>query len=183
MYRRLGVWVCPCGSTPETGRSISVSSSFSFRACRASGRGEAACGRQGGDSSLAGASNSEFCLVAFSSCLFFVRRRVGSNDFCSNIDASEASFCAQAAGFQDSARVFFIFWRYTRGFYVFFMRFCSRDARPMLVLLRFPCFFFGIFCAFWTKPRELWACFSTLFCIFLWFWAYSRIFWVVFWNV
>ena len=71
--------VRPCGIPPETGRSISISSSFSFRVVRASGRGEAAGGREGGDSPLAGASNSEFRLVPF---------------------ARVPLFCAQARGFQ-----------------------------------------------------------------------------------
>ena len=68
----------PLWQSPETGRSISVSSSFSFRVVRESGRGEAAGGREGGDSPLAGAWNSEFRGVA--------RRFV-------------AIFCAQARGF------------------------------------------------------------------------------------
>ena len=45
----------------------------------------------------------------FGFVLIFVRRRVGSNDFCSKIDASEASSCSQARGFQDSPHSFSLF--------------------------------------------------------------------------
>ena len=47
-----------------------------------------------------------FLLVGW---LFFVRRRLGFKDFCSQIDGSEARFCAQARGFQDSVAVFLYF--------------------------------------------------------------------------
>ena len=60
-------------------REIDFGFVFVFVSCRASGRGEAAGGREGGDSPLAGASNSEFRLVFFRFVAFF---------------------CAQARGFQ-----------------------------------------------------------------------------------
>ena len=59
-------------------REIDFGFVFVFVSCRASGLGEAAGGREGGDSPLAGASNSEFRRVVF---------------------AWVPLFCAQACGF------------------------------------------------------------------------------------
>ena len=102
----------PLWQPPETGRSISISSSFSFRVVRACERAGEAKLRVGVREVILlslGLRTRSFVGLFFAVCLFFVRRRVGSKDFCTKIDASEASFCAQAAGFQDSGTSFLYF--------------------------------------------------------------------------
>ena len=97
----------PLWQSPETGRSISISSSFSFRVVRA-GEAKLRVGVREVILLSLGLRTRSFVGFVLGLCLFFVRRRVGSKDFCTKIDASEASFCAQAAGFQDG-RTFFLY--------------------------------------------------------------------------
>ena len=65
---------------------------------RASGRGEAARGRESGDVSLAGPSESEFRRVRGAFARFFVRRRVGFLFFCPTSEGTLPRFCAHARG-------------------------------------------------------------------------------------
>ena len=100
----------PLWQSPETGRSISISSSFSFRVVRACERAGEAKLRVGVSEAIPlslGLGTRSFVSSFLVGCLVFVRRRVGFKDFCSQIDGSEARFCAQARGFQDSGTSFF----------------------------------------------------------------------------
>ena len=95
-----GSWYALVANPRQTGRSASFRLRFRFvRACvRASGRGEAARGRESGDVSLAGPSESEFRVVRGAFARFFVRRRVGFQRFCPKSDAPLLRFCVQACG-------------------------------------------------------------------------------------
>ena len=122
----------PCGSPPETGRSISISSSFSFRVVRARERAGEAKLRVGVSEAIPlslGLRIRSFVSLFLLGCLVFVRRRVGFKDFCFQIDGSEARFCAQARGFQDSLAVFFsIFDGIRVGFKRFFLKIDGSEA-------------------------------------------------------
>ena len=80
-----------------------------MRACERAGEAKLRVGVSEAIPLSLGLRTRSFVSLFLVGCLFFVRRRVGFKDFCSQIDGSEARFCAQARGFQDCQTVFLFF--------------------------------------------------------------------------
>ena len=77
-----------------------------MRACERAGEAKLRVGVSEAIPLSLGLGTRSFVSLLLLRCLFFVCRREGFKDFCSQIDGSEARFCAQARGFQDSGTSF-----------------------------------------------------------------------------
>ena len=87
----------PLWQSPETGRSISISSSFSFRVVRA-GEAKLRVGVREVILLSLGLRTRSFVSLFFVLWLFFVSRRVGFKDLCTKIDVSRLVFVRRLLG-------------------------------------------------------------------------------------
>ena len=87
----------PLWQSPETGRSISVSSSFSFRVVRA-GEAKLRVGVREAILLSLGLGTRSFVSSPGALWLFFVCRRVGFKDLCTKIDVSRLVFVRRLLG-------------------------------------------------------------------------------------